>query len=59
MLRLANFYEKETTHKMSRVLDVINLVLSLVISLMIVGITLLSSEVGFIRPPTTPTQNVR
>ena len=59
MLRLANFYEKETTHKMSRVLDVINLVLSLVISLMIVGITLLSSEVGFISPPTTPTQNRR
>lgn len=51
MLRLANFYEKETTHKMNRALDVINLALSIFISLVIVGITLLSSEVGFVSPP--------
>lgn len=54
MLRLANFYEKETTHKMSRVVDVINLIISVVISVLIVGITLLSSEVGFVSPPTNP-----
>ena len=52
MLRLANFYEKETTHKMGRVVDLINLIISVVISLLIVGITLLSSEVGFVSPPT-------
>lgn len=52
MLRLANFYEKETTHKMTRVIDLINLVVSIVISVLIVGITLLSSEVGFVSPPT-------
>lgn len=51
MLRLANFYEKETTHKMTRVVDLINLVISVLISLLIVGITLLSSEVGFVSPP--------
>jgi type IV pilus assembly protein PilC len=51
MLRLANFYEKETTHKMHRVIDVINLALSILVSLLIVGITLLSSEVGFVSPP--------
>ncbi len=51
MLRLANFYEKETTHKMSRVVDLVNLTMSVVISLIIVGITLLSSEVGFVSPP--------
>jgi type IV pilus assembly protein PilC len=51
MLRLANFYEKETSHKMHRVIDVINLVLSIIVSLLIVGITLLSSEVGFVSPP--------
>jgi type IV pilus assembly protein PilC len=52
MLRLANFYEKETTHKMTRVIDLIQLSLSIFISLLIVGITLLSSEVGFVSPPT-------
>ena len=51
MFRLANFYEKETTHKMGRVVDLINLVISVLISLVIVGITLLSSEVGFVSPP--------
>jgi len=60
MLRLANFYEKETTHKMGRVVDVINLVVSVFISILIVGITLISSEVGFVSPnmpgstPTVP-----
>lgn len=51
-LRLANFYEKETTHKMVRVVELINLTISIFISLLIVGITLLSSEVGFVSPPT-------
>ncbi|MDZ7268171.1 MAG: type II secretion system F family protein [candidate division KSB1 bacterium] len=50
MLRLANFYEKETTHKMSRVVDLINLAVSIFISILIVGITLISSEVGFVSP---------
>jgi type IV pilus assembly protein PilC len=50
MLRLANFYEKETTHKMTRVVDLINLVISIFISFVIVGITLLSSEIGFVSP---------
>ena len=51
ILRLANFYEKETTHKMARVIDLINLTISVFISLLIVGITLLSSEIGFVSPP--------
>ena len=51
-LRLANFYEKESTHKMARILDLINLVVALFISIIIVGITLLSSEIGFVSPPT-------
>lgn len=50
MLRLANFYEKETTHKMSRVVDLINLLVSTFVSLLIVAITLLSSEIGFVSP---------
>jgi len=59
MLRLANFYEKETTHKMARVIDLINLVVSVFISAMIVGITLLSSEVGFVSPPMPGTEMSR
>lgn len=51
MLRMANFYEKETRHRMTRVVDLINLFISVFISLLIVGITLLSSEVGFVSPP--------
>jgi len=51
MLRMANFYEKETKHRMVRVIDLINLSISVFISLLIVGITLLSSEVGFVSPP--------
>jgi type IV pilus assembly protein PilC len=52
MLRLANFYEKETSHKMGRVIDFINLIVSIFISAMIVAITLVSSEVGFVSPNT-------
>ncbi|MGH7600500.1 MAG: type II secretion system F family protein, partial [bacterium] len=55
MLRLANFYEKETTHKMARVVDLINLVVSMFVSILIVVITLVSSEVGFVSPPQGPT----
>jgi type IV pilus assembly protein PilC len=51
MLRLANFYEKETTHKMARVVDLINLIVSIFVSILIVVITLVSSEVGFVSPP--------
>lgn len=51
--RLANFYEKETTHKISRVVDLINLIITIFVSLLIIGITLLSTEIGFVSPPTT------
>ena len=49
--RLANFYEKETSHKMARIIDLINLVITIFVSLLIVGITLLSTEIGFISTP--------
>jgi hypothetical protein len=35
---------------MTRVVDLINLVVSMFVSLLIVGITLLSSEIGFVSP---------
>jgi type IV pilus assembly protein PilC len=52
--RLANFYEKETTHKLTRVIDLINLIITVFVSLLIVGITLLSTEIGFISTPPSP-----
>jgi type IV pilus assembly protein PilC len=49
-LSLANFYETETRHKMAQVVDLINVVMALVVSLLIALITLLSSEIGFVAP---------
>ena len=49
-LQIANYYEKETTHKMRRVVDMINLGITLIVTLMIIGLTLVSSEIGFVSP---------
>jgi type IV pilus assembly protein PilC len=49
-LNLANFYETETRHKMARVIDMINVVMAIAVSLLICLITLLSSEIGFVAP---------
>lgn len=50
-LQLANYYEKETKHKMSRLMDVINLIVSILITVLIIGLTLVSTEIGFVNPP--------
>ncbi len=50
-LQLANYYEKETSHRMKALVDVINIIISVIITLLIVGLTLVSSEIGFISPP--------
>jgi type IV pilus assembly protein PilC len=49
-LQLADYYEKEISFKMVRVLDWINLNISIVITLLIILITLISSEIGFVSP---------
>ena len=49
-LQLANYYEKETSHKMGRVVDFINIAVAVIITLLIVGLTLLSTEIGFVSP---------
>jgi len=51
ILRLANFYEKDAKHKMQRVVDIISLIITIFVSLLIVGITILSTEIGFVSPP--------
>jgi type IV pilus assembly protein PilC len=50
-LQLANYYEKETSHRMKALVDIINIVISVIITLLIVGLTLVSSEIGFVSPP--------
>ncbi|MFQ5675912.1 MAG: type II secretion system F family protein, partial [bacterium] len=49
-LQLANYYETETSHKMKRLVETINLGISLGITIMIIFLTLISSEIGFISP---------
>ena len=49
-LQLANYYEKETSHKMRGVVDFINIAVALIITLLIIGLTLLSTEIGFVSP---------
>jgi type IV pilus assembly protein PilC len=50
-LQLANYYEKETTHRMSTFTDIINLAISIGMTIVIIGLTLVSSEIGFVAPP--------
>lgn len=50
-LQLADYYERETSYRMTRVVELINLVVSIVVTLLIVILTLISSEIGFIKPP--------
>jgi len=52
-LQLANYYEKETTHKMSRVVDMTNLLISVIVTVLILVLTLISSEIGLVSPNTT------
>ncbi len=52
-LQLADYYEKETTHKMSRVVDFINLAISILVTILILILTLISSEIGLVSPSTT------
>lgn len=50
-LQLANYYENETKHKMSRLVDAVNLIVSVLITILVVALTLVSSEIGFVSPP--------
>jgi type IV pilus assembly protein PilC len=49
--QLADYYERETTYRMTRIVEWINLTVSIIVTLMIVVLTLISSEIGFIQPP--------
>ncbi|MFQ5601896.1 MAG: type II secretion system F family protein [bacterium] len=55
-IQLANYYENETSHKMQRLVDLINIIVSVLITLMIIALTLVSSEIGFVSPPSPLTR---
>ncbi|MBD3378074.1 type II secretion system F family protein [candidate division KSB1 bacterium] len=49
-LSLADYYEREISYKMTRVVDWVNLNISILVTVLIIIITLISSEVGFVTP---------
>ncbi len=49
-LQLAEYYEKETTYKMRNAIDYIQLIISMVIMVVLTGLTIVSSETATIRP---------
>ncbi len=49
-LQLANYYERETTYKMKNVVELINIIISLVIMVVMTGLTLVSSETAVVKP---------
>ena len=51
-LQLAEYYEKETTYRMKGVIDFVNIMISMFIMIVMVGLTLVSSEIATIKIPT-------
>ncbi len=50
-LQLASYYEKENKHRMARLVDLVNVLVSVFVTILIIALTLVSSEVGFVSPP--------
>ena len=49
-LQLADYYERETSYKMKSVVETVNVALSLLIMVVMIGLTLVSSETALIKP---------
>jgi len=49
-LQLADYYEKETGYRMRNAIDLIQLVISMIIMVVLTGLTLVSSETATIKP---------
>lgn len=49
-LQLANYYEKETSYKLKSFIDWVNVVVSVVIVLIVIGLTIISSETAVMSP---------
>lgn len=49
-LQVANYYEKETTHKLRNIIDLIQVAIAMIIMVVMTAITVVSSETAVIRP---------
>lgn len=49
-LQVANYYEKETTHKLRNIIDLIQVVIAMLIMVVMTAITIVSSETAVIKP---------
>lgn len=49
-LQLADYYERETTYKMKTVVELVNIMVSLLIAVVMTGLTLVSSETAVVKP---------
>jgi len=49
-LQLANYYEKETSYKLKNIIDFINISISMFIMIVMIALTLVSSETALIKP---------
>ncbi|MFC1565170.1 type II secretion system F family protein [candidate division KSB1 bacterium] len=50
-LQLANYYEKETSYKLKNIIDLINISIAMGIMIIMIGLTLVSSETALVKPP--------
>ena len=51
-LQIANYYEKETVYRLKNTIEYIQLIIALVITIIITGLTLISAETAIIKPST-------
>ncbi|HID11585.1 MAG TPA: type II secretion system F family protein [Candidatus Latescibacteria bacterium] len=51
-LQLAEYYEKETSYRMKGVIDFVNIIITMFIMVVMIGLTLVSSEIATIKIPT-------
>jgi type IV pilus assembly protein PilC len=49
-LQLADYYERETSYKMKSVVETVNVAISMLIMVVMIGLTLVSSETALIKP---------
>ena len=49
-LQLASYYERETSYKLKNVVELVNVLISLVIMVVMTGLTMVSSETAVIKP---------
>jgi type IV pilus assembly protein PilC len=52
VLQLASYYERETTYKMKNVVELVNVLISMIIMVVMAALTLVSSETATIKIPT-------